>query len=238
MGKIIDYKNLQYFYSYTSDGNMSLKYGVMDEVEKSQKEFFNTINIPVESTYRMDILYSDEVLMLHDVPTEHSLKCDAVISTKKDLYVFLAFGDCIPFVAYDDEKKVFAFAHLGWQSICKDLHLKVLKIMNSNYGCNLEEIKIFFGPSITKESYAFENPAQLTMPQWKEYIRYTDNLYHIDLVKYIVDNIKKLGVSHDNISLSNIDTATNPDFFSHYRSMHNPSEKEGRFIFGAGIKHY
>ena len=50
--------------------------------------------------------------------------------------------------------------------------------------------------------------------------------------------IKKLGVSHDNISLSNINTATNPDFFSHYRSMHDPSKKEGRFIFGAGIKHY
>lgn len=213
---------------------MSTKYDKDIIVQKNKSNFFDSINLHESKLYSLDILYSDVIIDLTIKPSSNVLNCDAVITQLKDIYTYLAFGDCIPFVVYDQEKSVFAFAHLGWQSICKDLHTKVIKKILMQYNSNPSNLKIFFGPSITKESYAFENPAQLQFPEWKNHISYEKGLYHIDLIGYIVDQICCLGIDMKNISKSNINTATDLNYFSHYRSTRT-QEKEGRFIYGAGM---
>ena len=94
---------------------------------------------------------------------------------------------------------------------------------------------VYFGPSISANSYAFPNPAQKNMVDWKEYIRFENNLYYIDLVGYIINDIKNFGINETRIINNNIDTATNKNYFSHYRSVHQ-GIPEARFIFGAGLK--
>ena len=213
---------------------MSTKYDDDIIVQKNKRNFFNSINIKESQLYGLDILYSDIIIDLKENSPTKTLKCDAVITQLKDIYVYLAFGDCIPFVVHDQEKSIFAFAHLGWQSICKDLHTKVVKSIIMQYNSNPSNLKIFFGPSITKESYAFENPAQLQIPEWKNHISYKNKLYHIDLVGYIIEHLCSLGIDEKNINKSNVNTATDLNYFSHYRSTRT-KEKEGRFIYGAGM---
>lgn len=222
--------NLFIFCSQKKDGNMSKKYGVKEEVKKNIDNFFHAININQNQCINYHILNSDKICTFEEL--KDNLETDAVIITEINQYVYLNFGDCIPFIVYDTRNKILGFAHLGWNSICKKLHLKLVNRLIKEYSSNIDELFIYFGPSISQKSYAFPNPAQAQMPDWEKFIIYNNNLYFIDLEGYIINDLLKIGIN--NIRSNNIDTGTDKNFFSHYRSVHK-GEKEGRFIFGVGL---
>lgn len=228
-----DVNGIVYFCSKIKDGNMSIIFEDEKDALMNREKFFKKINIDANNCYKLNVTNSDiiENLVL-DYQSE--ITADAVIITQPEKYIYLLFGDCIPFIAYDEKKSILGFAHLGWKSICLKLHNKLIQNMINNYNCTYEDISVLFGPSIMLDSYAFENPAQLKMPDWIPFIFKKNGLYHIDLESYIVKDIVSCGISSKKIKRNQINTATNTNYFSHYRSMHN-SEKEGRFIFGAGI---
>jgi copper oxidase (laccase) domain-containing protein len=232
----IDSKGLITYCSQLKDGNMSSKYGNKDEVRNNVKNFYNSIGIPLEKCHYMKILNSDTIYDMLDESSPSEIETDSVIITKPDVYIYLAFGDCIPFVIYDFENKILGFAHLGWKSICAKLHIKLINKMMEKYKSNVKNIKIQFGPSVLVDSYAFSNPAQKDMEDWRYFVHKKNDMFYIDLVGYIVNDIKNLGILEPNIFLDDNDTAIGNLYFSHYRSMHNPEFPEGRFIFGAGIK--
>lgn len=225
--------NLFIFCSQKKDGNMSKKYGDTKEVKRNVDNFFNTININQEQCINYHIINSDKICTFEQL--KDNPETDAVIITSANQYVYLNFGDCIPFIAYDKKKKILGFAHLGWNSICKKLHLKLVNKLIEEYNSNIDDLLVYFGPSIAQKSYAFPNPAQAQMPDWEEFIIYNNNLYFIDLEGYIVNDILKIGIK--NIKRNEIDTGTDINYFSHYRSVHN-GENEGRFIFGVGLRKY
>lgn len=226
---------LTIFCSKVEDGNMSYKFGVKEQVAQNIQEYLKKINILQEKTYNLKILNSDKIRHLTRDNITNEIEADAVIITEPDIYIYLAFGDCIPFIAYDEKKKILGYAHLGWRSICVKLHNKLINEMVKNYECDIEDIKIIFGPSVSASSYAFPNPAQKDMSDWKNYVFLKESLYYIDLEGYIINDIKMLGIVEENINRNIIDTASDDEFFSHYRSMHNKEVEEGRFIFGAGV---
>ncbi len=233
MKKDIKQKKVVFFCSHTQDGNMSKKYGNEEEVKKNIQKFFEKVGIPQKDCCNYTILNSD-VICTYEQLQNGLEETDAVIITKSNQYVYLNFGDCIPLVVFDNQKNILGFAHMGWNSICKDLHMKLIRYMMQNYESELKDLTVYFGPSISSDSYAFANPAQKDMPEWKDFLYKENDLYHIDLVGYIIQGLEKLGIDQRKIIKNNVDTATNKDYYSHYRSTQF-HEVEGRFIFGVGI---
>lgn len=234
MKKNIKQKKVVFFCSHTQDGNMSKKYGNEEEVKKNIQNFFEKVGISQKDCCNYTILNSD-VICTYEQLQNGLEETDAVIITKPNQYVYLNFGDCIPLVVFDNQKNILGFAHMGWNSICKDLHMKLIRYMMQNYESELKDLTVYFGPSISSDSYAFANPAQKDMPEWKDFLYKENDLYHIDLVGYIIQGLEKLGIDQREIIKNNVDTATNKDYYSHYRSTHF-HEVEGRFIFGVGIE--
>ena len=232
MERKIQKNRVTLFCSNVEDGNMSQRFGDILTVKKNKKNFFESINIDFDNCYRLNIKCKDVIKHLDENNPRKTIAADAVIIDKPNMYAYLAFADCIPFVVYDDN--VLAFAHLGWQSICEDLHIKVVAELINNYSCDINNLKVFFGPCIHADSYTFPNPAQLNIKGWKKFVKPIGKEYSVDLMGYIVYHIKLLGIHEENIIESDVDTAQNSLYYSHYRSMHEDVE-EGRFIFGAGI---
>ncbi len=233
MKNIIKIKpNLFIFCSYKENGNMSRKYGNNEEVKRNVDNFFSNIKINQNDCINYHILNSDKICTFEQL--EQDLETDAVIITKCDQYVYLNFGDCIPFIVYDKKNQILGFAHLGWNSICKKLHLKLVNKLVEEYNSELNDLLLYFGPSISQKSYAFPNPAQKQKEDWNKFIIYHDNLYYLDLEGYIINDLLNIGININNIIKNQFDTGTDMNFFSHYRSVHK-GEKEGRFIFGVGL---
>jgi len=233
-----NFEELFIFESTVKDGNMSYKYDNECEVSKNIASFFYNIGLSNKKIYRLSIDNKDIISELTKHKNDNFVNADAVIIKDHNIFVYLSFGDCIPMVVYDPTKGVIGFAHLGWQSICLKLHNKLLLEMCLKHKSQIKDLYVYLGPSISYESYAFHNPAQLTMKEWEFFIKknHDTGMYNIDLVGFVCNDILSLGILDTKITKSEVDTATDPNYFSHYSCMRDNKIKEGRFIFGVGMK--
>ena len=161
------------------------------------------------------------------------IEADAIVSKYPNVFIYLSFADCIPFTIYDQKQNIFAFAHLGWRSTYLNLHQKLFQLFIEVYHSNAEDLIIHIGPCIKKESYLLENPCQKDELAWKSYVNLVrEDLYSIDLRGYVIDFFK--GQKVKQIHVSDIDTGSNLNYFSHYRSTYT-DELEGRFFYSVGM---
>jgi len=225
------------------DGNVSAKYGNEEETINNRKRFFEKKNISFDKTLIIQVKYSDEIFYLNDkfIKSNNDLSklvinTDCIITKNPNIFIYIPFGDCIPLGVYDRKNKVLAFAHMGWQSIELNLHKKLINTLVNEYNSIIDDLEVILGPSIKGESYILENPSQLKYKEWKLFLKDVSNgHYKIDLNGYLIHGLNELGIA--NITNSNIDTAKDNNYFSHYRCVYtNKDEKEGRFICGVMMK--
>ncbi|MCI9234276.1 MAG: polyphenol oxidase family protein [Bacilli bacterium] len=234
-----EFESLILFHSKKEDGNMAKKYGETADINR--QKFISKIGLNINQFLFMQPDNSDKIVELkEDVLKEKNLyykliEADAIVSRYPNVYIYLNFADCLPFTIYDKKLKIFAFAHLGWRSTYLNLHQKLFQLFVEQYHSSIQDLSIHIGPCIKKESYLLPNPGQKEDDAWKFYVSYVkDDLYAIDLRGYVVDFFKKNGFYNHQIFVSDIDTGSNLEYFSHYRSTHT-NEKEGRFFYGVGM---
>jgi len=166
-------------------------------------------------------------------PAEHPdgyVWTNAIITDAKHLAICLCTADCLPMTLYDPKLHILALAHLGWQATMQHLIDQILAGMRQFFGSHPADIKVFIGPSIKKESYIFDNPEQLKMPQWKGYLHPTADGYGIDLVGYNLNRLAENSIDPSNIQVSPVDTALSRDYESHYSHTKQGRPKARRFL--------
>lgn len=232
------YGDLVIIHSNKEDGNMAKKYG--EEADTNRKNFVAKMGLDIERFLFMQPNNSDVIVELkEDVSSEENLyykliEADAIVSKYPNVFIYLSFADCIPFTIYDQKQNIFAFAHLGWRSTYLNLHQKLFHLFIETYHSNKEDLMIHIGPCIKKESYLLPTPGQKDELAWKPYISYVrEDLYSVDLRGYVIDFFKEQKIAK--IHVSNIDTGSDFNYFSHYRSTHT-GELEGRFFYSVGMK--
>lgn len=234
------YEDLMICYSDKSDGNMSKKFG--ENADSNRRKFLQKLNLPINRFLFMQPDNSDKIVELkEDVIKVEDLyykliEADAIICSYPNIYLYLSFADCIPFTIYDKKKHVFAFAHLGWRSTYLNLHQKLFSVFKEKFNSSIEDLIIHIGPCIKKENYLLETPKQLEEDAWRPYIEYVkENLYSIDLSGYVSDFFLEKGMLKSQILVSDIDTYSNLNYYSHYRATRNKEEIEGRFFYCVGM---
>lgn len=234
-----EYGNLVLFHSKKEDGNMAKKYG--ETADLNRRNFVQKIGLDINQFLFMQPDNSDVVVELkEEIINEKNLyykliEADAIISKYPNVYIYLNFADCMPFTIYDKKQNIFAFAHLGWRSTYLNLHQKLLNVFLEQYHSKISDLSIHIGPCIKKESYLLPNPNQKEESAWRPYISYVkDDLYAVDLRGYVTDFFKTRGLQESQIFVSDVDTGSNLEYFSHYRSTHT-GEIEGRFFCGVGM---
>ena len=157
---------------------------------------------------------------------------DALVTNQPGIALLLLTADCNPIILFDPNNRVLALAHAGWQST--DVHLaeKVVWHMQQQYGSKPADIRVYIGPAIKKESYVFVKPQQADWPAWKPFLSKAgeDGEVAIDLPGYNRQQLLDAGVLADHIQVCPTDTATDPDYFSHYRATRSGDlTDDGRF---------
>lgn len=216
--------------STVEDGNMSSKFGYHSEVAENRKNFFEKNNI--KTSVSLKPLNTSKITVLSKIENDSDIEADCLITNKPDVLLYLGFGDCIPMVVYDRRQKIISLTHLGWESIVQNLQKEVINYYIKNFKSNISDLEVVLGPSIKKDSNIQKNPSQLQMPEWKNYIQdIGEDNYKVDLNKFVCDSLKSININ--NIINSDIDTASNPNYFSHHRYLYiDRSIPEGRFIYG------
>lgn len=223
------------------DGNIMPKYSTNRGAVNNLLQFVALAGIKLEQTVIMNVSDHTSWDTITDVDQSHSGAgafdpetrpvTDAMVTTQKGLALLLPTADCYPVIMHDPKHEVLALVHLGWQSTEADLVLKLVQHLQNKYKTNPAELLVYFGPAIKAESYVFEGPVDQEKDiAWQPFLRKTKAGIGIDLTGYNLQKLAEVGVSLDNIEICATDTATSPDYFSHYRSSRSRGvEPEGRF---------
>jgi YfiH family protein len=234
---------LTYTISTAAGGNMSFLFGERDEVLANRRKFLLKTGIDLGQCATVRLKHEDRIFTVTENNAgagmrdlESAPEADALITKEMGIGLFLMVADCAPALVYDPVKSVLALVHLGWRGVEEHLIQKVIMRMVRDYGSKIEDMEILIGPAIQKESYKFEVPPQKEFPGWESYIfKDSDNLYHVDFLSYIKDQLLELKIKEGQFSVSSIDTFSSNEYFSHRRSELT-GEKEGRFAVVAVMK--
>ncbi len=218
--------------SSIDDGNMkkeNMPVEIAKEVDSNRQKFLSRLGISPDQTVLVRINYDRDDYnrytvvsstdkgsgILPDQPIEIN---DALMTTEPNVALFLPLADCVGAVLYEPNKKVLMVSHLGRHNLEQDGAYKSVKYMSEESGIEPANIKVWLSPSAGKENYplhAMDNTSQQQVA---------------------LEQLKKAGVSSQNIDVSNIDTTTNNNYFSHSQYLKDNNEPNGRYAIVAMMR--
>lgn len=112
----------------------------------SQRIGFDPKNVALTSQIHGDNVRIVEQGGLFDEPVEE--RCDALITNKPGIALFVFTADCVPILLYDPVSRCIGAVHAGWRGTANGILRKTVNMMMSEYGAKPENIKAAIGPSI------------------------------------------------------------------------------------------
>lgn len=149
---------------------------------------------------------------------------DGLITDKENIALLIKFADCTPIILFDPLAKVQAAVHSGWRGTVLEIGKKAVEMMVNEYGCNLENIYAYLGPSIDMENYEvgpevyerfknFENRDQFFKKHGEKYL--------MSMIDANLDLLLRSGIKKENIDICRESTFENLNLNSARRDKEN-----------------
>lgn len=216
---------VKYYFSTTEDGNLSyLVDDLKQNVDKNRQTVANIMEYKNEDLVYMNQVHGNNVQIVDINSPKLIENCDGIITKEKNLPLMVMVADCIPILFFDEIQGVIAAVHAGRNSTFLKIAQITANKMINELGCNANNIKVIFGPSIHSCCYEVSDELlNIVKTSFGEKFCIGKN---IDLPGINIKLLEEVGIRH--INVSNICTkCSNEPFFSFRK---NP--KTGRF---AGI---
>lgn len=208
--------------SSRDDGN--LKFGVTPDVDvtKNRREFLTSNAITVNQTTSLKITYDrsdyakyriagpgekgNGMRQTGDLPVE-----DGLVVAEPNHALFLMLADCCGVVLYDPVKRVLMLSHIGRHSVEVDGGARSVTFLQENYGSKPADLQVWLSPAVGKAAY----------PITKKDGR--------GLRELILEQLQSAGVQPGKVEICEVDTATDPSYFSHSQFKAGNQAIDGRF---------
>ena len=155
---------------------------------------------------------------------------DALYTEMAGVGLFLPVADCIATVIYDPKRRALMLAHLGRHSTVAQLMSRAVRYFVER-GSQAKDLQIWMSPSITQKNYRMDYFNHANDTNWHNFCRQTADGIYLDMQRFNRSLAVQAGVPGDNIFISPIDTADDPNYFSH-----SAGDTGGRFAVLAEIK--
>jgi len=217
-----------YAVSTKANGNMGEAWG--SDAVANRAAFYTKHELHPEDVVLLQTEHKDVVVRVGKNERGSSVTAEALITNERDTALALLTADCFPVSFYDPAQGAIGLAHCGWRPVGHKLVQSVVRRMGEEFGTVPAMLKVRIGPGIHPNSYVQATTTQLDDAAWAPYLlRLSDGQIQIDLLTYIVDQLREVGVEEGNVVIDPIDTAATPTQFSHYRAIRT-NEPEGRFM--------
>ena len=129
--------------------------------------------------------------------------------------ILLPLADCVGAVLYDPIHHAIMVSHLGRHSTEQQGGVKTVEYMTDCYDSEPGELLVWLGPSPNGQEY----------PLW--------SFENRSFIEVLTEQLQSAGVQPRNIEVSTIDTATNPNYFSHSQFLKGKQTVDGRYAIAA-----
>lgn len=164
-------------------------------------------------------VHSNNIAIAHDHGINFYDDTDGLIGAKGDVLVIKS-ADCLPVIVYDCVNKRIAAVHSGWKGTANSIVKEAIQKM-MGLGSRTEDLKIYVGPHIQKNSFEVKSDVK---DVFEKNFSYEDIIFKKDETHYLIDlgqvvkcDAMSLGVKEENIYISSVDTVTDQHFHSYRR---------------------
>lgn len=219
-------------------------------VDKNLEIISSCVNISKDSIYKAKQDHTDNILIIDNENKSKYLfsnlseeNYDGYITKDKNINTLVTTADCNLVIIYDFVNNIVANVHSGWKGTLKKITIKAIKIMHEKFNSNYTDLIVCIGPSIrkccfTSKEEEFKNKFVEVFENEENYItKDNDGTYHIDLIYVIAEDLKKIGIKEENISICDICTCCNEkDFYSYRKSTIIKNKDYATFATIVGLK--
>ena len=193
------------------------------EIVNNRRRFCDQIGISYDDVVYHVISY-DQVQTFDDIAevtetdtvkyNNEGIFADALYTEAAGVGLFLPVADCIATVIYDPKRRALMLAHLGRHSTVAQLMSQAVQYFVRR-GSQAKDLQIWMSPSITQKNYRMDYFDHADNTDWRNFCRQTADGTYLDMQGFNRSLAIQAGVLDDNIFISPIDTADNPNYFSH-----------------------
>ena len=176
-------------------------------------------DLNIDNYYILKQIHSNKVFDITNIPKNY--EGDGLITNKSNIALVTKSKDCNSIFIIDTKNKIIGNIHSGWKGTLHSIIQIDINQMKEKYNSVSKDIKIVFNPSIRECCFEVDNDVyDLFIKKYKDksYYKKISNKYHINLVKIIKDDAKKLGIKEENIIDNNICTLCNRKLFNSHRN--------------------
>ena len=176
-------------------------------------------DLNIDNYYILKQIHSNKVFDITNIPKNY--EGDGLITNKSNIALVTKSKDCNSIFIIDTKNKILGNIHSGWKGTLKSIITIAINQMKEKYNSVSKDIKIVFNPSIRECCFEVDNDVyDLFIKKYKDksYYQKVGNKYHINLVKIIKDEVKKIGIIEENIIDNNICTLCNRKLFNSHRN--------------------
>lgn len=197
------------------------------EVVERRKAFCDAVGLNYESCVYQIITYEPgtpfDTIVEVALPDIEGKYADVLYTETEGIGLFLPVADCISTVIYDPRRRALALAHIGRHASLADTLAKTVKFFMQK-SSRAEELLVWMAPSVKQEHYRMEYFDRKDSPEWRKYCESRDDGFYVDLQGYNYARATDEGVLPEHIIVSPVDTAIDPNYFSH-----SQGDTAGRF---------
>lgn len=175
--------------------------------------------------------HTDTIHILH--ADRKPVIADAIITREQGVLLGIQVADCVPILMHESKRGVVSVVHAGWRGTAHALLKKTIRLMIQEFACRPENIQMAMGPSIKWCCYEVDSDVfKAVMKQTGEgdYYKEKEDKHCLDLATANKIQALTLGVSEDNIWISDECTYCYPDKYYSYRYAKKPFGRQGGFI--------
>ena len=193
------------------------------EILNNRRRFCDQIGVTYDDVVYHVIAYDqgqtfDTIADVTEVDTvkynNEGIFADALYTEAAGVGLFLPVADCIATVIYDPKRRALMLAHLGRHSTVARLMTRAIRYFVER-GSQAKELRIWMSPSITQKNYRMDYFDHANDMNWHNFCHQTADGIYLDMQRFNRSLAIQAGVPADNIFISPIDTADNPNYFSH-----------------------
>ena len=176
-------------------------------------------DLNIDNYYILKQIHSNKVFDITNIPKNY--EGDGLITNKSNIALVTKSKDCNSIFIIDTKNKILGNIHSGWKGTLHSIITIAINQLKEKYNSVSKDIKIVFNPSIRECCFEVDNDVyDLFIKKYKDksYYKKISNKYHINLVKIIKDDAKKLGIKEENIIDNNICTLCNRKLFNSHRN--------------------
>ncbi|MFH1398271.1 MAG: peptidoglycan editing factor PgeF [Candidatus Omnitrophota bacterium] len=220
---LLENRNVPYFTSRRSCGNMSYIYGDTADSLANRRNFLEPAGLNYQDLICAKQTHSNNVFfagkndlgkgaLSYDSSVDNT---DAFITNLIEVPLAIFTADCLPVFLYDFKNKAIGLVHASWRSSQVNITAKTVRSMRDKFATTPSDLRVYFGPAIRSCCFQVGGefndifPGQLIVRA---------NINYLDLAGVNRKQLLDCGVKDKNISDSGLCTYCNEnDFFSFRR---------------------